>query len=228
MPASPILLQSFYKQFMQPGDLVYDVGANIGNRTEVFLDLGAKVVAIEPQPNCVAKLRQKFEYNPQCAILQLALGSREGMSTLNLTRTTTIASMNAEWIATVKKRRFKKYNWDEHIEVKTATLDCLMRIYGTPTFIKIDVEGYEYEVLKGLSQPVKALSFEFVPEIIKIATDCVAHLSSLGVYEFNWSQGESMHFEFPEWLNAPKIKTLLIQTQGSSIFGDVYARQICK
>src|SRR6476469_5252478 len=51
---------AFYRQLLAPGDVVFDVGANVGNRVQAFLETKARVIAVEPQPACVAVLRQKL------------------------------------------------------------------------------------------------------------------------------------------------------------------------
>lgn len=218
----------FYSTFINPLDLCFDIGANIGDRTAALLLSGNKVVAIEPQPECVKHIRKRFqtkidEY--KLIVIQNAVGSKEGSAKLQLTRTSTIASMNPNWIQRVKERRFKKFNWNRSIEVRVQTLDKLIAHYGKPEFIKIDVEGYELEVLKGLSQKINFLAFEFTPEIINIATGCVDRLRVLSSnYKYNYSEGESMVMKNKLWVGPDEIIDLLNKTQGSPIFGDVYAK----
>jgi len=213
----------FYSTFINPGDICYDVGANIGNKTASLIEIGAKVIAIEPQPACVAKIKKRF--NNQVTVLETGLSDREGEIELHLTQTSTIASMNPEWIQSVQKQRFKQYHWNHKIKVPVTTLDKLILQYGKPKFIKIDVEGFELNILNGLHYAIKWICFEYVPEIIKIAIGCVDRLNFLDSnYEFNWSVGETMQFSLHKWVNANEMKNLLFQTKNSTLFGDVYAR----
>jgi len=221
--ASIAKIAKFYSNFINPGDLCFDVGANIGDRTAALLQVGARVVAFEPQPACVQKLKKRF--SAKVAVVQTALGSTVGTAKLQLTRASTIASMNQNWINKVKERRFKKYNWNKEIVVPVTYLDKMILFYGEPKFIKIDVEGFELEVLKGLYSSVEHVAFEFTPEVIEIAAGCVARLNSLNSnYIFNYSEGESMILALEKWVDAEKMIDLLERTKGSPIFGDVYAK----
>src|SRR5689334_2301451 len=157
----------FYSQFARSGDLVFDVGANLGNRTEAFLALGARVIAIEPQLECVQTLRKRFDSSSMLAIEPVALGAHEGQVTLHLTSVPTIATVSPRFIeATHESGRFAAYEYSDRRAVPMTTLDSLARRYGGPAFIKIDVEGFEPEVLSGLTErppTLRALSFEFTP-----------------------------------------------------------------
>lgn len=215
-----------YSGFIAEGDLVFDVGANHGNRSEVFLSLGAKVVAFEPQPKCAEDLKRRFRKNDNFALVEKALGSSPGKGTINLCEVDTISSMSDEWVDTVKKSgRFIDYRWEKALEVEVSTLDVEIEVHGRPTFVKIDVEGYESKVLSGLSMPVKAISFEFIPEDVQSAMICVEHLSRLGDYRFNFSLGESMRFELPNGVDSEKLLATIKERslRGSKDFGDIYA-----
>jgi len=215
-----------YSGFIAEGDLVFDVGANHGNRSEVFLSLGAKVVAFEPQPGCANDLRGKFSKDPNFTLVQKALGESAGKGVMRLCQADTISSMSDEWVDTVKKSgRFIDYRWEKALEVEVSTLDVEIEVHGRPTFVKIDVEGYESKVLSGLSTPVKVISFEFIPEDVQSATICVEHLSRLGDYRFNFSLGESMRFELPNDVDSEKLLATIKERslKGSKDFGDIYA-----
>lgn len=216
--------REFYRTFMAPGDTVFDIGANVGNRTEVFLDLGANVIAVEPQPECVAILRNKFGPDPRFTVMQKALGSRTGIGKLHLCAANTIASMSGEWIDSVRSSgRFAEHDWNDELVVDMTTMDALISEFGAPEFCKVDVEGFESQVLQGLTRPIKALSFEFTPEFDTNTKDCIAQLERLGHYEFNWSFGESMVLELEEWTNGNDMVALLDQVDRTA-FGDIYAR----
>src|SRR4029077_11165842 len=95
--------------------------------------------------------------------------------------------------------------WNRRIEVETTTLDQLIGRFGLPAFIKIDVEGGEPAVLGGLSRPVPALSFEYLPRALDQVRACVARVTTLGSYRFNWSPGESYELESPTWLSGDEL-----------------------
>jgi len=217
---------AFYSQFISRGDIVFDVGANVGNRTKIFRKLAKTVVAIEPQEQCIAILRQQFGGDRRVKLVSKALGARQGVAEMLVSSANAISSLSREWIEAVQRSgRFSDYKWEQQQKVELTTLDQLIAEYGTPGFIKIDVEGYEHEVLLGLSRAVRALSFEFVPEYLAFAYKCVEHLSLLGCVQFNYSLGESMELALPGWVPSWDIKRELSKyADNPSLFGDVYAR----
>ena len=116
-------------------------------------------------------------------------------------------------------------SWGGEEEVKVTTLDALIAEHGLPRFVKIDVEGFESEVLAGLSQAVSGLSFEWTPEIPDNASACIARLGSLGNYQYNYSWGESMRLARPQWLPPEAMLRVIEEFAGENqIFGDIYAR----
>lgn len=216
---------AFYKQFLFPGDLVYDVGANIGNRVESFLDLKCKVVAVEPQPDCINELRRKF--GNLIKIAEVGLGASESEKTMYISNANTISSLSEEWIKSVKESRFSQYEWNKEIQIKLTTLDFLIKKYGSPKFCKIDVEGYELEVLKGLTSPIPFISLEYtVPEQLDNLLNCISYCNSLnGHYKYNYTKGESMKFELADFISFDEF-TALIRTNKfiETSFGDIYLK----
>jgi len=132
--------------------------------------------------------------------------------------------MSPEWISSVKESgRFADQEWSDPIGVPLTTLDALIAEYGVPVFCKIDVEGYEWQVIAGLSQPLPLLSFEFVPEYAAAAFKAIELLDALGMRSFNFSEGESQRFERSEWRAADELAEHLGRMRAPQ-FGDVYAR----
>ena len=219
-------MRSFYAAIAVPGVLVFDVGANVGNRTKVFLRLGARVVAVEPQPGCASLLAEAFAGEPRLTLVREALGDAIGDAEMTLSDASTISSMSPGWIAAVRRSgRFAAYRWDRTVTVPVTTLDRLIERHGVPAFVKIDVEGFEREVLRGLSAPLPALSFEFTPEWSEAAFACLAHLESLGPHRFNYSFGETLRLESEAWLDAEQVRARIAALHGDArAFGDVYAR----
>jgi FkbM family methyltransferase len=217
--------QKFYSNFINPNDLVFDVGANMGNRVTPLLNLGAKVVAVEPQEQCQKILKRKF--GSRIKIVPMGLGETEETKDFFVSNAHTISSFSKDWIDSVKEDRFKEYTWAKPIKIQITTLDKLIEKYGFPKFIKIDVEGYELEVLKGLTSPVRVVSFEYtVPEQIQKAIDCISQIEKYNSeIECNFSKGESMEFALEKWVKPTDFKNYIATQEFISTgFGDIYVR----
>lgn len=216
----------FYSQFISPGTLCFDVGANIGNRVKIFLALNANVIAVEPQTECVGILNKVFGKNRRLRVIQAALGEKEGEAEIMISDSNTISSMSTEWINAVKKSgRFAEFDWGKKQQVPMTTLDTLIEKYGRPAFIKIDVEGFEYQVLQGLSRPVPVLSLEYVPEVIEFTRNCIDYLQYLGEIKLNYTMAENMHFLLEEWTTPQEMKRLLSNlSYERELFGDIYIK----
>ena len=213
---------NFYRQFIRPGDLVFDVGANIGERTKIFLALGAKVVAIDPQPFCLQGLRTLFADNPNVCIVDKALGDRPGTAELSICEDDSeISTLSEKW---KQEGRFSGNRWNLRISVDLTTLDALMAEHGRPVFCKIDVEGFERTVLNGLTQPLQHISFEFTREFLDDTRQCIEHLSQVSRAEFNYSRGESLKLTHAVWKSADEIISELKADDEKMFWGDIYAR----
>jgi FkbM family methyltransferase len=216
----------FYSSFIKQGDICFDVGANIGNRIAPLLHIGAKVVAVEPQPQCYRYLKRKF--GNRITLVSKGLGESNGTKAFHLADDTTLSSFSDEWITAVKNTgRFKEKNWNRALMVELTTADQLIEKYGRPSFIKIDVEGYELEVLKGLSVPVPMISFEYtVPEQPERAILCLEQIEKYNPdAECNYSIGEDLVWALPVWLSGQDMRThILSGAFNETCFGDIYVR----
>lgn len=217
--------RAFYRQFIKPNDLVFDVGANVGSRTAVFLALGARVLAIEPQAACMEQLKARFGKHPRAAFYQGGVAAQSGELELHLSNVNATSSFSPEWIERLKNRPgWEGHRWYATQKVPVTTLDALIAEHGLPAFIKIDVEGYELPVLQGLSQAVTALSFEYSPELLSAATACMERLQALGDYEFNAVYKETFTFMLPSWTTSTAVEHLLANHPIKHRSGDIYAR----
>jgi FkbM family methyltransferase len=214
------MLEIFYKQFVDPGDLVFDIGANVGRHSRAFQSLGARIVAVEPDPRCITELQSIHGIS----VVHAAAGEDGIFGNLRFGHSASASTLSGKWIQSATAvDRFGGFEWTGELPVIQYSLDHLIRLYGIPQFIKIDVEGYEAEVLRGLSIPVKALSFEFHPEFLDAAEDCVARLESLGMKKFNYSLEENFKFNW-NWFGGGNLLAELYALEGTKTYGDVYAR----
>jgi FkbM family methyltransferase len=140
-----------YASMIGPGDLCFDVGANVGRKTEVFLHLGAQVVAFEPQPDCAEEIRLRCRGKGTFWVEECALGAQEGTVDLDLQSRSGLATVVAD----------SSEAQGNVLSVPVYPLDVFVEKYGVPTFCKIDVEGYELQVLEGLSVAPDYLSIEY-------------------------------------------------------------------
>ena len=139
-------------------------------------------------------------------------------------RTPTVTTLSQRWVDQVRQDPgFASVEWTRGERVAVVTLQSLVERYGEPEFVKVDVEGYEAEVLAGLATPVRAVSFEYVPATRDIALDCIERLAALAQYRYNWSVGETHRLSSRHWLDAAGMRTLLIGLPKGAPSGDVYA-----
>lgn len=219
---------AFYRSLIAPSDLVFDVGANMGNRSKIFRAIGARVIAFEPQSYCARFLAAAFSGDRNYTLVQSALSDAEGEMTMHLSEAHVLSTLDTEWMNRMNKGGRFANQWDKTEQVRVTTLDKSIERFGIPAFIKIDVEGHEFNVVKGLSHPIRLLSMEFASESLDSIYMCIDHLDSLARYQYRLSFGESMQFEDADWTDGTSIKERLRSGKEMDplVWGDIYAQCI--
>lgn len=218
-------MDALYASFLKPGDLAFDIGAHVGDRISSFRRLGARVVALEPQPGPARAIRLIHGRDPNVTLVQAACGDRAGTVTLRINSANpTVSTVSEQFVGAAHGAEgWADQVWDREITVPCTTLDALISRYGEPAFIKIDVEGFEANVLAGLSRRVPVISFEFTTIQRDVAEGCLALLETMGPYRFNVALGESQFLELSEEASAEAMGGYLRDLPHSANSGDVYA-----
>ena len=219
-------MDRLHAQLVPPNALAFDIGAHVGDRTGSFLRLGAKVVALEPQPHVFRALRLIYAQTHQATLLCQAAGAAPGTIELNVnSNNPTITTASPDLIhAAQTAEMWQGQVWDRKIKVPVSTLDALITQHDIPDFVKIDVEGHELAVLNGLSQPLPLLSFEFTTIQRDVAADCINRLTQLGNFEYNLSLGEDHALGYDRWIRAKDMQAALMALPTVANSGDVFAR----
>jgi FkbM family methyltransferase len=217
-------MDAHYARFLRAGDLAFDIGAHVGDRTGSFRRLGARVAALEPQPLCACAIRAIYAADDGVTLLEAACGEHAGLVTLRVNSANpTVTTASGDFVAAADGAGgWEGQVWDTAIEVPCTTLDALIAEHGQPAFAKIDVEGFEATVLAGLSRPLPALSFEFTTIQRDVALACLGRLAALGRYGFDVALGESQALTFGRWIPGEAMAAHIVALPHTANSGDVY------
>lgn len=212
------------------GDLIFDIGANQGAKTDVFLRLGARVVAVEPDAASSRSLEERFlafRIRPfPVTIVTRAVSHEIGTEEMLMDGPgSAVNTMSPKWAESLK-RNSANFRWGhrglkftETKLVETTTIDELIARHGIPFFVKIDVEGHELSALRGLGRPVPYLSFEVnLPEFRPEGLECIrllADLANNGV--FNYTSDCAHGLTLRDWASADGFAGVLERCSDRSI-----------
>jgi FkbM family methyltransferase len=211
------LRREFFAQLVSPGDLCFDIGANVGQSIEALRACDASVVALEPNPHCMPALRHQFSRDPKVTLVEKAVGDRPGKATLHFSGTAATASLRDDW----------HRQDDQTVEVDIVTLDQLIAAHGAPKLLKVDVEGFELEVFLGLGRGVPVIYFEMHAREIQVVEKILAHLRKLGRIEgINVISEDHSAWLWPDWPSVddfmgrmaqpPAVANVVVRMQPSS------------
>ena len=217
-------LREFYAPLLQNARLVFDIGANRGFYALVFASLGTRVVALEPNPDCVRHIQLTY---PDVEVLQAVAGPKDGLAELNLSDGhDDMSSLSGEWIKTIRAYRDEDDLWNRKLRVPMLRIDTLIEHYGRPDYIKIDVEGFEEGVLDGLSVCPALLSFEYNLTFLEAAFRCLDKPMFKGA-SFNFTAYYKREFHSKgEWMDVESIKAILPTLGSGDVFGDIFVRKL--
>lgn len=223
----------FYRRLLpelRSGDLIFDVGANEGSKTDLFLRMGARVVAIEPDETNQLILQERFVKfrlaRKPVIIVGKAVSDKKTMESMWIDGPgSAVNTLSQKWATTLRGNKARHtyghcgLDFVQRRTVETTTLEELIAMYGCPIFIKIDVEGYELNVIRGLQRPVPYLSFEVnLPEFLQEGAQCVGLLGSLAVSsKFNYAVDCERGFSLERWLSSTEFLQVLERCKESTI-----------
>jgi FkbM family methyltransferase len=223
----------FYRSLLtelRSGDLIFDVGANEGFKTDLFLRMGARVVAIEPDETNQSILRERFVrfrlLRKPLVIVGKAVSDKSARETMWIDGPgSAVNTLSQKWATTLKgnkaRHTYGHYGLDfaRNKTVETTTLEELMSTHGVPIFIKIDVEGYELNVIRSLQRPVRYLSFEVnLPEFRSEGIQCVELLGRLAAAgKFNYAIDCEQGLVLDRWLSADEFLRAFAQCTENAV-----------
>lgn len=220
----------FYRRVLNglpQGGLILDVGANHGAKTDIFLRLGARVVAVEPDEANQQILHQRFLtyrlFRKEVVVVGKALSDRETVETMWIDAPGSAKNtLSRKWVETLRadgSRFGQPLEFSQKKKVETTTIDHLISLYGIPHFVKIDVEGFEPNVLRGLHHPIPYLSFEVnLPEFKHEGMECVQQLERLAIGgTFNYTTDCRKGLVLKHWVSAKELSHELHTSSESSV-----------
>jgi FkbM family methyltransferase len=222
----------FYRQLLSEIDakLVFDVGANGGQKAVIFSPLVDKVVCIEPSPAAAGILKDRFLYNPKVVVVAKGAGAEEGMARFHMFGDTDCYNtFSLKWAKALADSDFSPDRPSKStkgvVDVPMVTLDQLIREYGVPSYVKVDVEGYEFHVIKGLTRAVPLISFESnLPEFMNETLETLSLVAARSPSaRFNYCiEDPPARFESEQWLSHEQISTAV--QSGGMRFMEIYCK----
>jgi FkbM family methyltransferase len=215
-------LKQLYSTLMPKGALAFDIGANVGTYAEALESLGAHIVAVDANADCLRHIELMYS-GRNIQVVHAAVGSRTGLVTFNMSdQSDGISAIPSDWLESLNKHYGRSQQvWNRSVTVPMITVDCLVRRFGAPYYIKIDIEGYDGFALEGISTQPPLLSFEFHRVCLHSALDCLDKKVISPESRFNIHLSGPT-FLLPAWVNKDEMKKTLVDLRDLETYGDIY------
>lgn len=211
-------LKNFYRNLIVERNLCFDIGANVGSKSKTMLSLGARVIAFEPQSSCVKSLEKikskRFQF------FSFGVGSKNEIMELNLANHSEVATLSQQFIDFFETETVR---WSEKESVEVKTLDSLIVQYGVPNFCKIDVEGFEWQILSALNYSIPIIEFEFTSGFIP-ETQKIINLFKAENSKFNFTLNEKPRFECENWISASELLEIINFLPREKLHGNIFVK----
>lgn len=212
--------KSFYRALISDGDLCFDIGANKGKKSKLMLATGAKVIAFEPQTSCFDYLSELKKKNIDFDFHQIAVGAKNESKKLHLSKKySEIATLSDDFMANYTT---EDVIWNDSETVEVKSLDSLIADFGLPDYCKIDVEGYEFEILSNLNHTIPIIEFEFTEKFMDDTLKIIERFEDKTV--FNYILNEHLEFQLKDWVTATEIKEILFDLNSKNLHGNLFCK----
>lgn len=206
--------------------LCFDIGANVGIKTEKLVEKFDKVIAFEPNPKLVSFLNEKFS-DKNVVVDSRAISNKNGIQKFMISDYDNLSTLSKKWVTESRFTNF--YSWDTSIKVTTLTLNDAIIEYGSPNFVKIDVEGYECEILESFDKLISncTFCFEYVEENKYRIKKTINHLNRIGYSTFSFIHGDELIFDINlSWQNYDRFCNLdFMDDDSSDKWGMIYFKK---